>query len=86
LVRIYQRVFDIQATKTKTETLFVLKGNKQNPSRIRGLQKKYTPLVGRSFRSLASYPPPTGQKRRSSFRLAFQSQNSRPCATAWTKL
>jgi hypothetical protein len=47
LVRIYQRVFDIHAKRLKHESVFILKDKKTKPDRIRGLQKKYSPLVGR---------------------------------------
>jgi len=47
LVRIYQRVFDIHAKRLKDDSIFVLESKKEKPERIRGLQKKYSPLVGR---------------------------------------
>jgi hypothetical protein len=47
LVRIYQRVFEIRSKKIKKQTLFLVESKKENPDRIRGLQKKYSPLVGR---------------------------------------
>lgn len=47
LVRIYRRVFDFQARKKSNTTQFLLTGKKTEPSRIRGLQKKYSAMVGR---------------------------------------
>lgn len=47
LVRIYQRVFDIQTQKRKQQTIFLLSSKKINPSRLRGIQKSYSPLIGR---------------------------------------
>lgn len=47
LVRIYQRVFDIHAKRIKDDSIFILESKKEKPERIRGLQKKYSPLVGR---------------------------------------
>lgn len=47
LVRIYQRIFDINAKRVKDESIFVLDRKKITPARIRGLRKKYSPLVGR---------------------------------------
>ncbi|MEZ4846878.1 MAG: AAA family ATPase [Bdellovibrionota bacterium] len=47
LVRIYQRIFEINAKRIKNESVFLLKEKKSKPDRIRGIQKKYTPLVGR---------------------------------------
>ena len=47
LVRIYQRVFDIHAKRIKDDSIFILESKKDKPERIRGLQKKFSPLVGR---------------------------------------
>ena len=47
LVRIYQRIFDLRAKKILDQTIFVLESQKAKPERIRGLEKKYLPLVGR---------------------------------------
>jgi hypothetical protein len=47
MVRIYQRIFDMHAKRIKKESIFILDRKKIIPSRIRGLQKKYLPLVGR---------------------------------------
>ena len=47
LVRIYQRIFDIHAKRVETESIFVLDRKKITPARIRGLRKKYSPIVGR---------------------------------------
>jgi hypothetical protein len=47
LVRIYQRIFDIHAKRVKNESVFILERKKITPARIRGLRKKYSPLVGR---------------------------------------
>ena len=47
LVRIYRRVFEIQPRRKGTITQFLLGSKKAQPARIRGLQKKYSPMVGR---------------------------------------